>query len=47
DKEKLSNYVDKGSKYLDSIQTNYPMKISIKTEENISMKKTLMMSLQV
>lgn len=39
DKDKLSSYIDKGSKYLDSVQSTYPMKISIKAEENISMKK--------
>ncbi|MGL5314532.1 MAG: DUF881 domain-containing protein [Peptostreptococcaceae bacterium] len=37
--EQLSNYMDKGSKYLNSIQVNYPIKVEMKLEKSITMKK--------
>lgn len=38
-KDKLYKYVDKESNYLTSIEKNYPIKLQIKTDQNITMKK--------
>ncbi len=39
DKEKLSRYVIKDSEYIESIKKNYPIKIYMKTEDNININK--------
>lgn len=39
DFDKLSNYIDKESEYLKSIQINYPIKLEMKIEKSITMKK--------
>lgn len=37
--DKLSNYVDKESTYLNSIEVNYPIKLEMKIEKNIQLEK--------
>ena len=39
DMDKLSKYIKEESEYLKSIQINYPIKVDMKYEENITMKK--------
>lgn len=39
DMTKLSSYVDQESNYLKSIQSNYPIKLEMKVEKNIQLKK--------
>ncbi|MGL6108143.1 DUF881 domain-containing protein [Romboutsia sp.] len=39
DMDKLSNYVDKESEYLKSVESNYPIKLEMKVEKNTQLKK--------